>query len=67
MCAVPCLLQEQSIELIDHISSFVDSPKDSLAFLLMSKHICNVVIPNHIKCWHSRSGFNVSIEIVDED
>jgi hypothetical protein len=53
----PGSLQAQPIELIDYISSFVDNPKDLLAFSLTSKRICDVIVPNHIECRHLRCDF----------
>lgn len=44
-------------ELIDHICSFIDRPKDLLSFALTSKQIYKVVVPNHIEFRHLRCDF----------
>jgi hypothetical protein len=44
----------QPMELVDHISSFVESPKDLLSLSLTSKRACNVIIPRHIQFRHLR-------------
>ena len=47
-------LSERPVELISHICSFLDSPKDLLSFSLTSRRVCGTVIPNHIECRHIR-------------
>lgn len=51
---MPSTLSNQAPELIDHICSFLDSPKDILSFALTSKKLYNVAIPDHIEFRHLR-------------
>lgn len=43
---------DQPVEIIDYICSFVDSPRDLLSLALVSKRLCQLVIPDHIECRH---------------
>lgn len=49
-----CFFFDQPIELIDHICSFMDSPRDLLSLSLVSKRVFEAVIPYHIECRHIR-------------
>jgi hypothetical protein len=50
----PISIANRPSEILDHICSFVDSPKDILSFALTSKEVCQLAIPDHIEFRHLR-------------